>query len=93
MEAVTTEGTAKDVLKIFPFQWPVKRALHTLPAATYKYYDGVYQASFVGYFPADQPEYTCIVVVKTNLMPPFTMEDNCLHRCSGKLLPNFIHNM
>jgi cell division protein FtsI (penicillin-binding protein 3) len=25
----------------------------------------VYQASFVGYFPANQPEYTCIVVIKT----------------------------
>ena len=30
-----------------------------------KYYDGVYQASFAGYFPADKPEYTCIVLVKT----------------------------
>ena len=26
---------------------------------------GVYQATFVGYFPADQPQYTCIVVIRT----------------------------
>jgi len=26
-------------------------------------YSGLYQASFVGYFPADQPKYSCIVVV------------------------------
>jgi len=25
----------------------------------------VYQASFVGYFPADRPQYTCIVVIRT----------------------------
>ncbi|MFZ9388509.1 MAG: PASTA domain-containing protein, partial [Chitinophagaceae bacterium] len=30
-----------------------------------KYAHGVYQATFVGYFPADKPQYTCIVVVRT----------------------------
>ena len=30
-----------------------------------KYGDGVYQATFVGYFPADKPQFTCIVVVRT----------------------------
>ena len=30
-----------------------------------KYDDGVYQATFVGYFPAEQPQYTCIVVIRT----------------------------
>jgi cell division protein FtsI (penicillin-binding protein 3) len=30
-----------------------------------KYSDGIYQATFVGYFPADQPQYTCIVVIRT----------------------------
>jgi cell division protein FtsI (penicillin-binding protein 3) len=30
-----------------------------------KYAHGVYQASFVGYFPADNPQYTCIVVIRT----------------------------
>jgi cell division protein FtsI (penicillin-binding protein 3) len=30
-----------------------------------KYDDMVYQASFVGYFPANDPVYTCIVVVRT----------------------------
>jgi cell division protein FtsI (penicillin-binding protein 3) len=31
----------------------------------------VYQASFVGYFPADKPAYTCIVVIKTKPHPAF----------------------
>ena len=30
-----------------------------------KYSDMVYQASFVGYFPANNPQYTCIVVIRT----------------------------
>ena len=30
-----------------------------------KYGDGVYQATFVGYFPANQPQYTCIVVIRS----------------------------
>jgi cell division protein FtsI (penicillin-binding protein 3) len=30
-----------------------------------KYYDMVYQASFVGYFPASDPQYSCIVVIRT----------------------------
>jgi cell division protein FtsI (penicillin-binding protein 3) len=35
-----------------------------------KYDDGVYQATFVGYFPADKPQYTCIVVIRTRPHAP-----------------------
>jgi cell division protein FtsI (penicillin-binding protein 3) len=35
------------------------------------YADHIYQASFVGYFPADHPKYTCIVVIKNH---PFAKE-------------------
>ena len=28
------------------------------------YGDHIYQSSFVGYFPADNPQYTCVVVIK-----------------------------
>ncbi|XZF13722.1 penicillin-binding transpeptidase domain-containing protein [Chitinophagaceae bacterium MMS25-I14] len=31
----------------------------------YRYSDGVYQGSFVGYFPADRPRYTMVVVIRT----------------------------
>jgi cell division protein FtsI (penicillin-binding protein 3) len=30
-----------------------------------KYNDGVYQASFVGYFPVNDPQYSCIVVIRS----------------------------
>jgi cell division protein FtsI (penicillin-binding protein 3) len=65
MEAVAIEGTAKDVFKDFPFAIAGKTGTAHVADGTYDYYDGVYQASFVGYFPANQPEYSCIVVIKT----------------------------
>ena len=65
MEAVTIEGTAKEVFTDFPFGVAGKTGTAHVADGKYGYNDGVYQASFVGYFPADQPEYTCIVVIKT----------------------------
>jgi cell division protein FtsI (penicillin-binding protein 3) len=65
MEAVVTEGTAKAVFADVPFAIAGKTGTAHVAGGSVKYYDGVYQASFVGYFPADQPEYSCIVVVKT----------------------------
>jgi cell division protein FtsI (penicillin-binding protein 3) len=66
MEAVATEGTAKDVFKDSPFPVAGKTGTAHVAGGDMKYYDGVYQASFVGYFPSDKPEYTCIVLVKTS---------------------------
>ena len=65
MLAVTTEGTAIKVFK--DSRYPVAGKTGTAHVADGKfgYDDGVYQASFVGYFPANKPQYTCIVVVKT----------------------------
>jgi len=65
MEAVVTEGTAKDVFKDTPFPVAGKTGTAHVAGGDVKYYHGVYQASFAGYFPADKPEYSCIVVVKT----------------------------
>jgi len=65
MEAVTTEGTAKDVFKDFPFSVAGKTGTAHVAGGDIKYYDGIYQASFAGYFPADNPEYSCIVVIKS----------------------------
>jgi cell division protein FtsI (penicillin-binding protein 3) len=65
MEAVVTEGTAANVFKGFPISVAGKTGTAHVAGGNVKYHDGVYQASFVGYFPADKPEYTCIVVIKT----------------------------
>ena len=65
MEAVITEGTAKNVFKNFPFSVAGKTGTTHVADGNTKYQHGVYQASFVGYFPADNPQYTCIVLIRT----------------------------
>ena len=43
---------------------PVKPEQHWLQMASHGYADHIYQSSFAGYFPADNPQYTCVVVIK-----------------------------
>jgi cell division protein FtsI (penicillin-binding protein 3) len=70
MEAVVTEGTAKEVFKDVPYTVGGKTGTAHVAGSNVRYSDGVYQASFVGYFPANAPEYTCIVVIKTQPHAP-----------------------
>ena len=65
MEAVVTEGTGKPAFVDCPFPVAGKTGTAHVAGGDVKYYDGVYQASFAGYFPANNPQYTCIVVIKT----------------------------
>jgi cell division protein FtsI (penicillin-binding protein 3) len=65
MEAVVTEGTGKPAFKDMPFPVAGKTGTAHVADGSIKYYDGVYQASFVGYFPANDPQYSCIVVVRS----------------------------
>ena len=54
MEMVVTEGTAKRVFAGLPFAVAGKTGTAHVSDGPIKYDHGVYQASFVGYFPADQ---------------------------------------
>lgn len=65
MEATVTDGTATRVFKGMPFAVAGKTGTAHVSDGAIKYAHGVYQATFVGYFPADQPQYTCIVVIRT----------------------------
>ncbi|MEQ1677739.1 MAG: penicillin-binding protein [Chitinophagaceae bacterium] len=65
MRAVVTEGTAKRVFEKYPFAVAGKTGTAHVSDGPIKYSHGVYQASFVGYFPADKPQFTCIVVIRT----------------------------
>jgi cell division protein FtsI (penicillin-binding protein 3) len=65
MEMVVTDGTGKFAFKDMPFAVAGKTGTAHVADGNIKYADGVYQASFVGYFPADKPQYTCIVVIRS----------------------------
>jgi cell division protein FtsI (penicillin-binding protein 3) len=65
MEAVVNEGTGRPAFKNMPFAVAGKTGTAHVADAGVKYNDGVYQASFVGYFPANDPRYSCIVVIRT----------------------------
>ncbi len=70
MEMVVTEGTARRAFKDMPFAVAGKTGTAHVSDGKIKYDDGVYQATFVGYFPADKPQYTCIVVIRTKPHDP-----------------------
>jgi cell division protein FtsI (penicillin-binding protein 3) len=60
------EGTAHSLFQhsFFPVAGKTGTALVANGARGYA--DHIYQSSFVGYFPADHPKYTCIVVIKNH---------------------------
>ena len=65
MEMVITEGTGKPAFLDMPFSVAGKTGTAHVADGSIKYYDMVYQATFVGYFPANDPQYSCIVVIRT----------------------------
>lgn len=62
LESIVTDGTAKEPFKETPYKVAGKTGT-ALIAKNGSYKEKIYNASFVGYFPADNPKYSCIVVV------------------------------
>jgi len=63
LEGVIIEGTGKALM---PADYKIAGKTGTALVANGNrgYADHIYQSSFAGYFPADDPQYSCIVVVK-----------------------------
>lgn len=64
VEEVGLTGTAKGIKSPF-YSIAGKTGTAQVADKGIKYSDGVYQGSFVGYFPADEPRYTIAVVMRT----------------------------
>ncbi|MBX2925364.1 MAG: transpeptidase family protein [Chitinophagaceae bacterium] len=64
MMAVCTDGTAKKIFSDAVYRAAGKTGTAKVNDGRFKYNDGVYQSSFAGYFPAEKPKYSCIVVIK-----------------------------
>ncbi|HVM89414.1 MAG TPA: penicillin-binding protein [Puia sp.] len=78
MYAVTTDGTGKKAFKGTLYAVAGKTGTAHLAGndhsiGRFGYDAGIYQASFVGYFPFNKPQYSCIVVVRTKAHPKFHM--------------------
>ncbi|MFT4093595.1 MAG: penicillin-binding protein [Niabella sp.] len=65
LEMTITEGTGRPAFKDMPFKIAGKTGTAHVADGSTKYNHNVYQASFVGYFPVENPQYTCIVVIRT----------------------------
>lgn len=59
---VVENGTGKN-LQGAAFKIAGKTGTAKVANEKYKYSDGIYRCSFAGYFPADNPQYSCIVVI------------------------------
>lgn len=64
VKEVVLTGTAKSIQSPF-YSMAGKTGTAQVADKGIKYTDGVYQGSFVGYFPADKPKYTIAVVIRT----------------------------
>jgi cell division protein FtsI (penicillin-binding protein 3) len=62
--AVVTDGTAKTIASPY-YTMAGKTGTAQVADKGIKYTDGVYQGSFVGFIPADNPKYTICVVIRT----------------------------
>ena len=64
LAAVCTEGTGRKPFENALYKAAGKTGTAKVNDGKFKYRDGVYQSAFAGYFPADKPRYSIIVVVK-----------------------------
>lgn len=64
LAAVCTDGTGKLVFATAPYKAAGKTGTAKVNDGKFKYSDGVYQSAFAGYFPAEAPKYSIIVVIK-----------------------------
>ncbi|MDO6435490.1 penicillin-binding protein [Flavitalea sp. BT771] len=64
LNGVVTEGTGKDLFKGSFYKVAGKTGTALVANGNRGYADHIYQSSFAGYFPADHPKYSCIVVIK-----------------------------
>jgi cell division protein FtsI (penicillin-binding protein 3) len=70
LEGVCTDGTAMDLFKGAPYRAAGKTGTALMANGSKGYSEHIYQSSFAGYFPADHPQYSCIVVIRNKPFAP-----------------------
>ena len=64
LEGVCIEGTGKTLFKDAAYKVAGKTGTALVANGNRGYTDHIYQSSFAGYFPVENPQYSCIVVIK-----------------------------
>ncbi len=64
LEGVCLQGTAKTAMKNTFYPVAGKTGTALIADGAKGYAERIYQSSFAGYFPADHPKYSCIVVIR-----------------------------
>lgn len=70
LEGVCTAGTATALFKGSPYKVAGKTGTALVANGNRGYADKIYQSSFAGYFPAENPQYTCVVIIKNKAHAP-----------------------
>lgn len=70
LEGVCTEGTAKSLFLNSPYKVAGKTGTALVADGNKGYVNRIYQSSFAGYFPAGNPQYTCVVVIRNKPFAP-----------------------
>lgn len=70
LEGVCTNGTARELFKNSAYTVAGKTGTALVANGNKGYTDKVYQSSFAGYFPANNPQYTILVVIKNKPHAP-----------------------
>nr|WP_223151906.1 penicillin-binding protein [Chitinophaga qingshengii] len=63
LEGVAIDGTARKLRNPY-YSFAAKTGTALVANGSRGYADKIYQSSFAGYFPANDPQYTCVVVIK-----------------------------
>jgi cell division protein FtsI (penicillin-binding protein 3) len=70
LEGVCINGTAKTLFKNSLYKVAGKTGTALVANGNKGYGEGIYQSSFAGYFPADNPQYTCVVIIRNRPHAP-----------------------
>jgi cell division protein FtsI (penicillin-binding protein 3) len=96
LEGVCKEGTAKKIFANSEYKVAGKTGTSNVVDGEFKYSDNVFQSSFVGYFPADNPQYTIAVIIinKPNAVNHFgaSVAGPVFKEISDRLYSTYIKN-
>lgn len=96
LEGVCINGTAKSLFKNSLYKVAGKTGTAKVANGNKGYNDGVYQSSFAGYFPAENPQYTIVVIIKNRPHAPIfygaAVAGPVFKEISDRLYSTYIHN-